>query len=153
MFRSFLCVLFSGRPLPVLTCPQLITHKVQRPALVGTLRRGRFFTPPLGGAFLEASFHLQTFLAVDTQHSFMGVVAYYDSYVPVIRPTREHSHWAHTCSVAWDRETLQSFDAVIIATNHQAIDYQELADCSPCIVDTRNAMAGVKTKSGQVWKA
>jgi UDP-N-acetyl-D-glucosamine dehydrogenase len=80
-------------------------------------------------------------------------VAYYDPHVPVIRPTREHAHWAGTCSVGWDRQTLESFDATIIATNHQAINYQELADWSACIVDTRNAMAVVKTKPGQVWKA
>jgi UDP-N-acetyl-D-glucosamine dehydrogenase len=80
-------------------------------------------------------------------------VAYYDPYVPVIRPTREHAHWAGTRSVAWNRETVQGFDAVIIATHHQAVSYQELADWSPCIVDTRNAMAGVTTKPGQVWKA
>src|ERR1017187_10255247 len=80
-------------------------------------------------------------------------VAYYDPYVPVIRVTREHPHWAGTRSVSWNRETLQSFDAVIIATNHQVINYQELADWSACIVDTRNAMAGVKVKPRQVWKA
>jgi UDP-N-acetyl-D-glucosamine dehydrogenase len=80
-------------------------------------------------------------------------VEYYDPYVPVIRPTREHPHWAGTRSVSWNRETLQSFDAVVIATNHQAINYQELADWSGCIVDTRNAMAGVKTNPRQVWKA
>ncbi len=80
-------------------------------------------------------------------------VTYYDPYVPVIRPTREHPHWAGTRSVAWNRETLQGFDAVIVATNHQAVNYQELADWSSCIVDTRNAMAGVKTKPRQVWKA
>ncbi|MDE3067271.1 MAG: nucleotide sugar dehydrogenase, partial [Verrucomicrobiota bacterium] len=80
-------------------------------------------------------------------------VAYHDPYVPAVRPTREHPHWAGLQSVAWDRETLGSFDAVIIATNHQAVNYQELAEWSPCIVDTRNAMSGVKTKPGQVWKA
>jgi UDP-N-acetyl-D-glucosamine dehydrogenase len=80
-------------------------------------------------------------------------VAYYDPYVPVIRPTREHAHWTGTRSVSWNRETVQGFDAVIIATNHQAVSYQELADWSPCIVDTRNAMAGVTAKPGQVWKA
>jgi UDP-N-acetyl-D-glucosamine dehydrogenase len=80
-------------------------------------------------------------------------VAYYDPYVPVIRPTREHAHWTGTRSVSWNREAVQGFDAVIIATNHQAVSYQELADWSPCIVDTRNAMAGVTTKPGQVWKA
>ena len=80
-------------------------------------------------------------------------VAYYDPYVPVIRPTREHAHWTGTRSVSWNRQTLQTFDAAIIATNHQSVNYQELADWSPCIVDTRNAMAGLATKPGQVWKA
>ena len=80
-------------------------------------------------------------------------VAYYDPYVPVIRVTREHAHWAGVRSVNWERETLQGFDAVIIATNHQAVNYQELADWASCIVDTRNAMAGVRTKPRQVWKA
>ncbi len=80
-------------------------------------------------------------------------VAYYDPYVPVIRVTREHAHWAGVRSVNWDRETLQGFDAVIIATNHQAVNYQELADWASCIVDTRNAMAGARTKPRQVWKA
>ena len=80
-------------------------------------------------------------------------VYYYDPYVPIVRPTREHPHWAGTRSVNWDKETMHSFDAVLIATNHQAVNYQELADWAECIVDTRNAMADVKTKSGQVWKA
>ncbi len=80
-------------------------------------------------------------------------VAYYDPHVPVIRPTREHAHWTGTRSVGWDRQTLESFDAIIIATNHQAINYQELADWSACIVDTRNAMSVIKTRPGQVWKA
>ncbi len=80
-------------------------------------------------------------------------VAYHDPYVPVIRLTREHPHWAGTPSVAWNRETVQGFDAVLLATNHQTVNYQELADWSPCIVDTRNAMANVKTGINQVWKA
>lgn len=79
--------------------------------------------------------------------------AYYDPYVPVIRPTREHSHWAGISSVKWNRNTLKNFDAVIIATHHRAINYKELADWSSCIVDTRNAMAEIKTKRDQVWKA
>ena len=34
-----------------------------------------------------------------------------------------------------------------------AIDYQELANWTECIVDTRNAMATVPTLPNQVWKA
>jgi UDP-N-acetyl-D-glucosamine dehydrogenase len=80
-------------------------------------------------------------------------VAYYDPHVPVIRPTREHAHWAGTRSVEWNRQTIESFDVAIIATNHQAVNYQELADWSSCIVDTRNAMASMKAKAGQIWRA
>ena len=80
-------------------------------------------------------------------------VAYYDPYVPVIRPTREHPHWAGTRSVAWDRETIGRFDAVLVATNHQSVNYEELAAWAPCIVDSRNAMAPIQTRAGQVWKA
>ena len=80
-------------------------------------------------------------------------VAYYDPHVPVIRPSREHGHWAGTRSVPWTRESIGSFDLVLIATHHRAVNYQELADWAPCIVDTRNAMAAVNTRPGQVWKA
>ena len=80
-------------------------------------------------------------------------VAYYDPFVPVVRMTREHPHWAGTRSVKWDRKTVGSFDVVVIATNHQSLNYRELAGWARCIVDTRNQMAGVKTKPGQVWKA
>jgi len=80
-------------------------------------------------------------------------VAYHDPYVPVIKPTREHAHWAGVRSVAWTREIVGAFDVALIATNHANVNYQELADWAPVIVDTRNAMAAVVTKPGQVLKA
>jgi UDP-N-acetyl-D-glucosamine dehydrogenase len=80
-------------------------------------------------------------------------VAYYDPYVPVIRPTREHAHWQGTNSVTWDRETIQSFDLTLIATKHSSVNYHELAEWSRCIVDTRNAMDGISVHPKQVWKA
>ncbi|WP_414661860.1 nucleotide sugar dehydrogenase [Horticoccus sp. 23ND18S-11] len=82
-----------------------------------------------------------------------ATVAYYDPYVPVIRPTREHAHWAGTTSEKWSQETIGSYDVALIATNHSSVDYKALADWSPCIVDTRNAMSGIPTKPSQVWKA
>ena len=80
-------------------------------------------------------------------------VAYYDPYVPIIRPTREHAQWTGTKSVEWNREVVSNHDLVLIATNHANINYKELAEWAPCIVDTRNAMVDVQTKSGQVIKA
>ena len=80
-------------------------------------------------------------------------IEYHDPYVPTIKPTREHSHWAGRESVAWDKKVVKGFDLVLIATNHACIEYQELGDWAPLIVDTRNAMAGISVAPGKVWKA
>ncbi len=80
-------------------------------------------------------------------------IGYYDPHIPVIRPSREYGHWAGIESVSWTRETVSSFDLILISTHHKAVDYQKLADWADCIVDTRNAMADTKTHPGQVWKA
>ena len=79
--------------------------------------------------------------------------AYYDPYVPVIGETREHPQWAGAKSVAWNRETIAGFDAVLIATAHSSVNYNDLADWAQCIVDTRNVMADVPGAAGKVWKA
>ena len=52
-----------------------------------------------------------------------------------------------------DKKTIESFDLILIATNHACIDYEELGAWAPLIVDTRNAMAGLKVGSAKVWKA
>lgn len=80
-------------------------------------------------------------------------VGYHDPYVPVIKETREHGHWAGTKSVPWERETIASYDAVLIATAHDRVNYCELADWAECIIDTRNAMAAVPAPEKKVWKA
>ena len=80
-------------------------------------------------------------------------VAYYDPYVPVIGPTREHAEWKGKKSVKWNRQSIVASDLVLIATAHKSVDYQELSKWADLIVDTRNAMAGITTKPGQVWKA
>ncbi len=82
-----------------------------------------------------------------------AIVDYYDPYVPVIKPTREHSQFAGRKSVEWNRTTIENFDLVLVATNHSCVNYQDLADWAHCIVDTRNAMAGTHVRSGKVWKA
>ena len=80
-------------------------------------------------------------------------VEYHDPYVPMIKPTREHSRWAGKKSIDWSRTNIASFDLVLIATNHASVNYRELGDWAQCIVDTRNAMATVHAPAGKVWKA
>ncbi|MFG0256118.1 MAG: nucleotide sugar dehydrogenase [Rhodopirellula sp. JB053] len=66
-------------------------------------------------------------------------IDYHDPYVPVIRPSREHSHWAGKESVPWDRAKKASYYLVVITNWHESRDINELAEWSQFIVDTRNA--------------
>ncbi len=80
-------------------------------------------------------------------------VSYHDPHVSVIKPTREHPQWAGTKSVKWNRKIISAFDAVLISTAHDSVNYQQLVDWSPLIVDTRNVMAKSKVAAGKVWPA
>lgn len=90
---------------------------------------------------------------MDLFDSMGADVSYYDPYVPVIKESREHSHWAGIKSVEWNKETIEKFDVVVISTNHTEIDYHELSEWNDLIVDTRNSMKHVTLKNGHVWKA
>jgi UDP-N-acetyl-D-glucosamine dehydrogenase len=94
-----------------------------------------------------------SYVLMDSLRKRGADVSYYDPHVPVIRPTREHLHWAGTRSITWSEPVLRAFDAVLIATNHKSVNYQELMKWAPCIVDTRNAVDGIEARPGQVWKA
>ena len=67
-------------------------------------------------------------------------VAYHDPFVPIIPKTREHIQLAGRTSLDLTPETVSGFDAVLISTNHDGVDYQMMADQATRIVDTRNAM-------------
>ncbi len=79
---------------------------------------------------------------------------YHDDYLPVIRETREHPHFAGRESVPLTPENVKGYDCVLIATAHKDVDYAALAQSADLIVDTRNAMAprpsleGVSAPSG-----
>ncbi len=95
-----------------------------------------------------------TYKLMDFYKEMGAEVSYYDPFVPVIKPSREHGHWAGTASVAWDRDTISGFDAVVISTNHSEVDYDQLAVWTECVIDTRNAMNGREgIREGQVWKS
>jgi UDP-N-acetyl-D-glucosamine dehydrogenase len=79
-------------------------------------------------------------------------VDYYDPYVPMIKHTREHSHWAGKKCVKWNEEIISSFDAALIATAHSNVNYEELLTWSSLIIDTRNATKGIESE-GKVVKA
>jgi len=81
-----------------------------------------------------------TFELMDRFAALGANVSYYDPHIPEIGPTREHAKWKGTRSVAWIRETITAHDAVVISTNHKAVNLVELADWASLIIDTRDAM-------------
>jgi len=62
-------------------------------------------------------------------------IAYSDPHVPVFPKMREHKF--NLKSVALGAETLAGFDCVVIATNHDAFDYELIKRHAKLIVDTR----------------
>lgn len=83
-----------------------------------------------------------------------GQVTYFDSYIPVIPPTREHKSLAGRKSFTYDAEKLGEFDVILIATDHDSVDWQEMAQNGQLIIDTRNAMRDVPVElRGKIVKA
>ena len=94
-----------------------------------------------------------TYVLMDLLKERGAEISYYDPFVPVIRPTREHGHWAGTKSIAWDKNTISNYDAVLISTAHDAVNYKELGSWAKCIIDTRNTMHQVPNPAARVYKA
>ena len=82
-----------------------------------------------------------------------ATVDYYDPHAPVIPPTREFSEFEGIESIAWDLEGLASYDAAIIVTDHDGIDYAALVEHTPLVVDTRNATRGLPGAQEKVVQA
>ena len=68
-------------------------------------------------------------------------VDYHDPFVPTIPPTRDHAALAGRLSVPLTSNAMRSYDAVLIATDHDDIDYGAVVKHSKLVVDTRNACA------------
>jgi UDP-N-acetyl-D-glucosamine dehydrogenase len=80
-------------------------------------------------------------------------VEFHDPFIPVIPPTREHAELTGRKSVPVDKASLAGFDAVLIATDHDDVDYEAIVAGSKLVVDTRNACARAGIKADNVFKA
>ena len=85
------------------------------------------------------------YVLMDLMKAAGAEVAYYDPYIPVIRPSREHSHWAGTKCINWTQSNIAAFDAALIATAHKNVSYMELVQWSRIVLDTRNATQGLNS--------
>jgi UDP-N-acetyl-D-glucosamine dehydrogenase len=75
--------------------------------------------------------------------SFGAKISYYDPHLPEIPMTREHAALAGMRSVSFDEATISAFDAAMITTDHDGVDYGALVEWSKLVVDTRNATKSV----------
>ena len=80
-------------------------------------------------------------------------VEYYDPYVPEILKTREHADLAGRKSIEWSEKRIQTYDAALICTDHDDVDYNNLLNNSRLIVDTRNAIGADLPDQEKIVKA
>ena len=66
-------------------------------------------------------------------------VDYHDPFVPSIPMTREHAALSGRQSVALDAQALGRYDAVLIVTDHDDVDYGLVVKHARLVLDTRNA--------------
>jgi UDP-N-acetyl-D-glucosamine dehydrogenase len=82
-----------------------------------------------------------------------ATVDYHDPFIAVIPKTREHAALAGRMSVALDPPALASYDAVLIATEHDDVDYGLVVEHARIIIDTRNACARAGLMDAKIVKA
>ncbi len=80
-------------------------------------------------------------------------VEYHDPHVDAIPQMREHAEFCGKRSTPLDEASLQRFDAVVISTDHDAVDYEMVLRASKLVVDTRNVMARKGLSADRIVKA
>jgi len=68
-----------------------------------------------------------------------AIVDFYDPYCPEVKDTRHYPKYAHKKSIL-DIKNIAAYDVVIIATDHDCIDYEFIRTNASLIIDTRNAI-------------
>ena len=90
---------------------------------------------------------------IDRLEELGAAVVYHDPFVPEIIATRQHPRLAGRRSQHLAANLLQGVDAVLIATDHDQVDYRLIADQARLVVDTRNAMARRGLSAPHIIKA
>lgn len=75
-------------------------------------------------------------------------VDYHDPYFPDIRPSRRHPDLSGRPSVPLEGAVLARYDAAVIVTDHDCVDYALLLQYLDLIVDTRNVIDRLQLPGG-----
>ena len=76
-----------------------------------------------------------------------AAVTFHDPFLPEIPPTREHPEFTGMRSVELTETALLEADAVLIATDHDKVDYNFVVQHAWLVVDIRNATKAVQDRS------
>lgn len=75
-------------------------------------------------------------------------VDFYDPYIPVVPDTRDHPEFSGRRSIELSEEALSTYDAALIATDHDDVDYGAMLEALPFVIDTRDACRAFASKYG-----
>jgi UDP-N-acetyl-D-glucosamine dehydrogenase len=70
-----------------------------------------------------------------------AVVDFHDPHIPVVPKNRDHPEFGGMKSVDLTASNLETYDCILISTDHDAVDYEDLVRHSKLVIDTRNATA------------
>ncbi len=77
-------------------------------------------------------------------------VDYFDPYIRFIHQNRDYPNLSDIYSIDLTKDNLQKYDAVVICTDHDNIDYPLLVTNSKLIIDTRNATSIIKNQNNSL---
>ena len=80
-------------------------------------------------------------------------LSYHDPMVAEIPPSREHAEYAGLRSVAITEAIVSAFDATVICTDHDAVDYRDVVAFSRLVIDTRNVCSRAGLTGKHIVKA
>ena len=93
------------------------------------------------------------FIIIELLEGKGASTAFYDPHVVEIPTTREHMQLAGRRSIDWDPSCLADYDAVLIVTDHDGVDYAALVKESLLVVDTRNSTSTIADPEGKTLRA
>lgn len=74
-----------------------------------------------------------------------STVDYHDPHIPEVPMTRDHPEFAGRKSVELTAANLAGYDVVLVATDHDDVDWPHVVEHSKLVVDTRNVCGGIES--------
>ncbi|NQZ13991.1 MAG: nucleotide sugar dehydrogenase [Alphaproteobacteria bacterium] len=80
-------------------------------------------------------------------------VDFYDPLIESVGENRNHPDLAGKKSIAWDVENVKGYDAIVLVTDHDEVDYEALVQSDCLIIDTRNKLSSFKNPKASILQA